>query len=100
MFNFFCNGHYLLGSLNLEVKKKHLVQVLFFVHIHEVNINMNVTNDETICFFTSQKMEELETGSLTATLEHGPSGDQETEIFDCTQFIQTAQSKRRQTVEG
>lgn len=81
-------------------KKKHLVQVLFFVHIHEVNINMNVTNDETICFFTSQKMEELETGSLTATLEHGPSGDQETEIFDCTQFIQTAQSKRRQTVEG
>eukprot|EP00105_Crassostrea_gigas_P037927 XP_019922075.1 PREDICTED: ubiquitin carboxyl-terminal hydrolase 34 isoform X3 [Crassostrea gigas] len=49
---------------------------------------------------SKQKMEELETGSLTATLEHGPSGDQETEIFDCTQFIQTAQSKRRQTVEG
>lgn len=85
--------------MNLEGKKR-LVRVLFFVHIHEVNINMNVTNDEASCLFTSQKMEELETGSLTATLEHGPSGDQETEIFDCTQFIQTAQSKRRQTVEG
>lgn len=61
---------------------------------------VNVTNDEVSFLFTLQKMEELETGSLTATLEHGPSGDQETEIFDCTQFIQTAQSKRRQTVEG
>lgn len=61
---------------------------------------MNVANDKASLVFTSQKMEELETGGLTATLDHGPSGDQETEIFDCTQFIQTAQSKRRQTVQG
>lgn len=43
---------------------------------------------------------ELESESLAATLEHGPGGDQETEIFDCTQFIQTAQNKKRQIGTG
>ncbi|XP_078316021.1 ubiquitin carboxyl-terminal hydrolase 34-like isoform X4 [Crassostrea virginica] len=49
---------------------------------------------------TKQKIEELESESLAATLEHGPGGDQETEIFDCTQFIQTAQNKKRQIGTG
>lgn len=89
----------MFGSLNLEEKNKpNLVRVLYFVHVQK--INMNVANDKASLVFTSQKMEELETGGLTATLDHGPSGDQETEIFDCTQFIQTTQSKRRQTVQG